>query len=754
MHQSRLSAWCILVVKSFCLFWFFAVELSFAIVPHLMRYFKILFFLINVFLLPFAGKAQVVFERSSGILSIGDRVGYFVDSSGAVPFDKVTSGAVAFKNFEDVVPNLGLLEYPLWLKITITNSALTDRLVLEVAQPLLDTLEFYEPKPDGGYNLSISGEAFPFSTRQVDNNTFVYDLFIKSGEKKDYYFRIRSQDKLELPIFIGTKGQVMGNELSKHLLFGIFFGIIFVMFFYNLFLYFTVRDKTYLYYVIYILAVGLVQGTIEGYTFQYLWPNNSFMATRAFFLFTALVNISGLEFVRHFLHTKVRTPMLDKVALGLYVVYGIAIVLACFGAFYLSYNILQAFAGPVSLYMLLLASVIGRQGYRPAKFFLLAWIPLIIGIIIYVFKDVGFLQYSTFTNYSITVGSALEVILLSFALADKITILQAEKRASQAEALRVSRENERIIREQNTILEAKVDERTMALKTTNDELERTLKELQEAETHLVESEKMASLGQLTAGIAHEINNPINFVSSNVSPLKRDVDMLLEMIRQMEDISAGSETPADKQRAIAALKQDVDFEYLQEEISYLLKGISDGASRTAEIVKGLRVFSRLDEDDLKRADVNEGLDSTLIIVNHLLNNLITVEKHYSGIPLIECYPGKLNQVFLNIMSNAIHAIHERWGDEPNGVLSLRTWSDEEHVYLSIKDNGTGMTQETKKKIFEPFFTTKEVGEGTGLGMSIVYNTIKKHNGSIQIVTALGEGTEFILTLPIIHQLVKA
>jgi signal transduction histidine kinase len=411
------------------------------------------------------------------------------------------------------------------------------------------------------------------------------------------------------------------------------------------------------------------------------------------------------------------------------------------------------FAGLVSLYMLTVAIIIAKQGYRPAKFFILAWIPLILGIIIYVMKDVGALQYNTLTNYSIAIGSALEVILLSFALADKINILEAEKRISQAEALRISQENERIIREQNIILEAKVAERTTELKASNEELAKTLKDLQEAETQLVESEKMASLGQLTAGIAHEINNPINFVTSNVSPLKRDVDLLIDMVQQVEAISASDQTPAQKQSEIESLKEDLDYEYLKQEIDFLLKGISDGASRTAEIVKGLRVFSRLDEDDLKRADINEGLDSTLVIVNHLLNNTIIVDKKYSGVPLVECFPGKLNQVFLNMMSNAIHAIHKRWGEEPKGVLTLTTWNDEDNVFVSIKDNGTGMDEDTKKKIFDPFFTTKDVGEGTGLGMSIVYNTIRKHNGSIQINTALGEGTEFIITIPIIHELVK-
>ena len=311
-------------------------------------------------------------------------------------------------------------------------------------------------------------------------------------------------------------------------------------------------------------------------------------------------------------------------------------------------------------------------------------------------------------------------------------------------------ENERIIREQNVILEGKVEERTYELKLSNDDLSKAMKELKEAESQLVESEKMASLGQLTAGIAHEINNPINFVTSNVKPLNRDVRILLEAVDTLGKMALEELPVVEKQKKIQAYKDELDFDYLKEEIDQLLGGIGEGAARTAEIVKGLRIFSRLDEDDLKKANINEGLESTLVISNNLLNNLIKVEKNYSGLPLIECYPGKLNQVFLNIISNAIYAIKKRFGDTEGGVLSISTSFDETNLFIKIADNGTGMDENTRKKLFEPFFTTKDVGEGTGLGLSIAYNTIIKHNGQIEVNSELGKGTEFILILPLIQK----
>lgn len=269
---------------------------------------------------------------------------------------------------------------------------------------------------------------------------------------------------------------------------------------------------------------------------------------------------------------------------------------------------------------------------------------------------------------------------------------------------------------------------------------------------LVESEKMASLGQLTAGIAHEINNPINFVTSNIKPLKRDVEMVIDMLGQVEDIYSSDGTVEEKKTKIDNLKQELDFDYLKTEIDYLLNGIADGSNRTAEIVKGLRVFSRLDEDDLKRADLNEGIDSTLVIVNNQIDKTEVV-KNYGTVPEVECYPGKLNQVFLNIMSNGLHAIKSKFKDEKGGIFTITTSTNDTHVIISFKDNGSGMTEETKKKLFEPFFTTKDVGEGTGLGLSIAFNTINKHNGTITVNSELGEGAEFIIEIPIIHQEIK-
>ena len=517
---------------------------------------------------------------------------------------------------------------------------------------------------------------------------------------------------------------------------------------YNLFIYISVKDSSYLYYVAYSLLIGLTQVTLSGYTYRFILFDHPALNHMGIVIFPGLAGIIGNLFMMNFLQTRENTPKLHKAIYVSILIYSMAVILRLLGFDQASFRTIDIAAVTTVLITFTVTISLSLKGYRPAILFLLAFSMFFTGLLLFVLRNLNIVPYNDLTNYTKEGGIALDVVLLAFALADKINTFKREKEKSQEETLLALKENERIIREQNVILETKVNERTQELSEANSELSQTLIELKEAEGQLVEAEKMASLGQLTAGIAHEINNPINFVTSNITPLNRDVDILIDFIQEMEKIGLSDLPAEEKKKQIEEQKEELDFDYLKMEISQLLKGIHEGASRTSEIVKGLRVFSRLDEDDLKKADMNGGLDSTLIIVNNLISNKIRLEKVYSDIPLIDCYPGKLNQVFLNIISNAIYAIKKKFGDEPGGILKISTSNNEKKVFVKIEDNGIGMDETTKKKIFEPFFTTKDVGEGTGLGMSIVYNTIRRHQGEIQINTTPGIGTEFILELPIV------
>jgi two-component system, NtrC family, sensor kinase len=272
-----------------------------------------------------------------------------------------------------------------------------------------------------------------------------------------------------------------------------------------------------------------------------------------------------------------------------------------------------------------------------------------------------------------------------------------------------------------------------------EEQTKTLENLKKTQSQLIQSEKMASLGQLVAGIAHEINNPVNFISAGVDSLSTN----LEEIRQVLDIyhKVNESNVSEKLKEIEELKQKVEYKEAIREINKLIESIKNGTVRTTEIVKGLRTFSRLDEDVLKTTDIHEGIDSTLILLRNKYKNRIEIKKNYGVLPQVECYPGQLNQVFMNVLSNAIDAINDE------GTITISTSIKGSYVQISIKDSGHGIPESLKDKIFDPFFTTKGVGKGTGLGLSISQGIIEKHNGTIEVKSKEREETEFIITLPV-------
>jgi len=702
-------------------------------------------FFLQIFLLT-KGVAQniIVFKGANTV--IGQDIAVLEDSSKRLDIESVIK-APGFVPSKSQVPNLQLSTSDFWLRFTIRNESPEDQLMLNIEYPTLSICEFYYPGK-GSYNVVKLSDRDRFGVRKYKHQDFLFDINIPKDSTATFYLKVASNEQMVLPLVLGTPQKIAESKLTHDLLWGGLVGLLLVMVLYNSFVYISTRDISYLYYVSYTLLIGLTQTSLSGYTYRFVFPNAPVLFNMGIIIFPALAGISLLLFAQSFLGIKQRMPIMAWIFKVIALLYVVAIILRILGYDHSSYRVIDISALCLTFTIFFVVLRLSLKGYRPAKLFLLAWTLFLAGIILFVLRNLGVLPYSNLTNYTMQIGTAFEVTVLSLALADKINIFKAEKEKSQEETVNALKENERIVREQNVVLELKVNERTHELSESNQELNVTLENLKQTQTQLVESEKMASLGQLTAGIAHEINNPINFVTSNINPLKRDIEMVLEALTVIEGVGRSDSSPAEKEKQIKEYKDELDFDYLTTEIRHLIRGINDGAVRTAEIVKGLRFFSRLDEDNLKRADMNEGLDSTLVIANNLFNNKIKVTKDYADLPTVECYPGKLNQVFLNIITNAVYAIQKQFGENEGGEITFITSFDENNVFIKIRDNGTGMDEKTQKKLFEPFFTTKEVGEGTGLGLSIAYNIIKKHNGIISVNSEPGKGTEFILQIPII------
>ena len=692
------------------------------------------------------GQEVIQLNENKPVNNFGKKVSLLTDGTQQLSIEDVINK----KNFEPLdsdVPNLGISHQAYWLKLNIQNLTNVSHLALQIRLPTLDYVDFYQVAPNGHIVKDQKlGDRRPYSNREFDNPFSTFLFTSKPQEVTTVYIRVAGNEQLQVPLTLATQEQLQQKNSDAYIIFGLYAGIICVMFVYNLFLYLSTRDETYLYYIVYLFFIGLLQANFQGFPFKYLWPENMWLSTHAVYILTPLAALSALEFMRKFLHTKKLLPKHNRILSLFYIPYGIALLLVVFDQLLYSYQLLQITAIVIAIYMLVIAFKTYNNGYKSAKFFIRAWIVFLLGLCIFVLKDYNILPYNTVTYNMMPFGSALEVILLSFALADKINILKKEKEASQEEALRISLENEKLILEQNFELEKKVQERTLELQQSTNALEKTLSDLKDAQSQLVESEKMAGLGQLTAGIAHEINNPINFVTANIKPLQLDIDDLNEIINKYESLDLNGNVE-EQLSAIEKFKKQIDLDFVQTEIKGLLSGIDEGAKRTAEIIRSLKNFSRLDESDTKPINLNEGIDSTFVLLRSTFPSNLKVVKNYGDIPLVECLPGKINQVFMNIISNGIHAIKNKETPREEEQVVVSTWQEGNFVKVSIKDTGSGMSEETKQKIFEPFFTTKDVGEGTGLGLSIVFRIIESHRGNIDVLSNIGEGTEFIITLPV-------
>ncbi len=275
-------------------------------------------------------------------------------------------------------------------------------------------------------------------------------------------------------------------------------------------------------------------------------------------------------------------------------------------------------------------------------------------------------------------------------------------------------------------------------------LNEALAELKHSQAKVLHQEKMASIGQLAAGVAHEINNPIGFINSNLSTLGKYLSRLSGFLAvQSGCIAAGA--PPDQVESVRKQQATLKIDYIVKDLEDLVRESLEGAERVRSIVADLKSFSRVDESEYKQADLNECLRSTINIVWNEIKYKATLKKELGEIPQTRCYPQQMNQVFMNLLVNAAHAI------EQQGTITVRSWEEDGYVCVSVADTGQGIPEANLHRIFEPFFTTKEVGKGTGLGLSITYDIVKKHNGEITVRSEPGKGTDFTVRIPVVEEI---
>ena len=330
------------------------------------------------------------------------------------------------------------------------------------------------------------------------------------------------------------------------------------------------------------------------------------------------------------------------------------------------------------------------------------------------------------------ISKPIDIHLLVDAVAKCVRDLQ------QTEELRLSRQVTSLTEALKTQL-AEQQRTEDALRKEKSEHLILIDRLEEAHNQLLQSEKMASIGQLAAGVAHEINNPIGYVNSNLGALQSYVQKLLTLISAYEQNEPA--LPESTRDELAQLKADIDLDYLREDLGQLMNESLGGLQRVKRIVQDLKDFSHIGETEMQWSNLEQGMDSTLNVVWNELKYKAEVIKEYGGLPDIECIPSQINQVFMNLLVNAAQAIRDK------GCITIRTQATDTAVLIEISDTGSGIAPENLTRIFDPFFTTKPVGTGTGLGLSITHGIIRKHHGEIDVHSELGKGTTFHIRLPI-------
>ncbi len=300
-------------------------------------------------------------------------------------------------------------------------------------------------------------------------------------------------------------------------------------------------------------------------------------------------------------------------------------------------------------------------------------------------------------------------------------------------------EAEDSLRNANRLLEQRVAKRTQELEARNETLRASLEQLETAQDQLMQSERLASIGQLAAGVAHEINNPVGFVNSNLGTLTHYLDDLLRLLDAY--VGAESALPEARRAHLARMREECDLAYVRNDIIDLVSESREGLSRVTSIIQDLKSFAHVDSHEWQTVDLLAGLESTLNVVYNELRYKADIVRAFEPLPLVACLPGQINQVFMNLLVNAAHAIAER------GTIALRSGVAGEQVWIEIEDTGCGMTPDVQRRIFDPFFTTKPVGKGTGLGLPLSYGIVERHGGRIDVDSVPGTGTRIRVWLPI-------
>lgn len=696
-----------------------------------MRY---LYFLYCCLLFSTALVAQPILLQQDQPITVSSGFSYLNDTTGELTITDVLTPAATrqFIPANSTAWNKNIQVY--WLKFSVKNNTSFDEEWVFDFENWSFVSFFY-----GAENRLLrkeTGYLYPYRKRDYPHANKVYiKLPLKAGQTQKCIVRLVSKFNIEkVPLrlnFIAAPRAKIddANAFSGQIIF-MFLGVFIVMFIYNAFIYISTRLKSYAYYLLVLFFAFFFTAGNSGYLISIFGFIDDFSVWFSDFesIASNLLAIVYVLFVQSFLNVKQRYPFWNNILnglIGLYILSGLLIFIYFELGFAMT-QLLGLASFPLIIY-LGIRSI--RDRYPSALFFSIGFSFLFAGILCVILMLLGVLPKNDFTfKYALPTGSALEVIMLAFALANMINVLRRENEEKQARIIHQFEENQQLQITLNRELEQKVEERTQ-------ELNQSLNQLRSTQDQLIMREKMASLGELTAGVAHEIQNPLNFVN-NFSEINTE---LVEEIQQ--ELNKGDLTEAS---------------FILEDLKQNMKRITAHGGRANAIVKGMLEHSRMGTAEKRMTNINNLAEEYLMIVFQGLRSkdvLFSAELRRDFDPTIqptELAPQEIGQVLLNIYGNAFYAIKEKARQAQTGYqpqLSVRTFLEKNRLVLQIRDNGIGIPADILNKIYQPFFTTKPTGQGTGLGLYLAYDIITKgHAGELRVQTEQGLYTEFTISLP--------
>lgn len=646
----------------------------------------------------------LVIQQNQDRVELGLHLEYLEDKEGQLTLENVRAEGVQSQWRANLKanPNFGYSSSAFWLRGTMQGPSETElSRILQVAYAVLDDVRFYSLLDGEIVHKVQTGDAYLFEQRPVWNRNFLFPIEIGAGETIEFYFRIKSTSSVQAPLILWQDRAFARAEQTDIYSQSMYYGIILVMAVFNFFLFLSIREKTYLYYVIYVSLTGLWFASLKGVAFQYLWPDAIVWNGLSLYILGPTLFASLTLFTDDFLHLKETSETGRKICMGLFVANCVAAILALFCPMSIiaPLNILIVIS--TVTFCLIIGTILWSRGQKPARYFTIAFAAFLLGTITFLLNKLGILPRSTITENAIIIGSALEVTLLSMALGARIQFLKRQKNKAVQEA-------------------------------------------RQAHIQLIQTEKLASLGQLISSIGHEISNPL-------STLKLSSHLIHEGFTELRNVfySLFDDSP----EAQAVLKR---LRFKLDEISARLYDQDVATTRLTDISNALRSQARTDLQESNSLNVNDIIQESLIIVSGK-TKVFEVNDNLGEIPLITGHRSQLGQVVTNLLSNAADALEEKRvarlekGERFTGRIQIATYTRQNgkssEACIVIADNGNGVPVDIQTKIFDAFFTTKEAGSGTGLGLSMSADIIQAHGGHLAVTDDddLG-GARFEIHLP--------